>query len=211
MSSLFRGSGCIVATLRSYRDRIASAFYQEATYPDCHYARAAQRTAPQRSAPQRASLQAEPLARRGPPAHAAPRSAPPSAISGQPSPSAISGQPSPSVISGQPSPFSDGPSPELGGRGPGPVRPLYWLAPCFFFLPCLVFFFPHPFGAARLRNCRHCETLVAASLFLATFRGMPTANAEGWIESEGSIGKGAERPFRCYPPIRSSPRRSPSA
>ena len=24
------------------------------------------------------------------------------------------------------------------------------------------------------------------------FRGMPTANAEGWIESEGSIGKGAD-------------------
>ena len=30
------------------------------------------------------------------------------------------------------------------------------------------------------------------TLFLATFRGMPTANAEGQIESEGSIGKGAE-------------------
>ena len=40
---------------------------------------------------------------------------------------------------------------------------------------------PYP----RKRRCR-------CGLFLATFRGMPTANAEGKIESEGSIGKGAE-------------------
>ena len=32
------------------------------------------------------------------------------------------------------------------------------------------------------------------TLFLATFRGMPTVNAEGWIESEGSIRKGAHAP-----------------
>ena len=29
------------------------------------------------------------------------------------------------------------------------------------------------------------------TLFLAAFRGMPTADAEGWIESEGSIGEGS--------------------
>ena len=30
------------------------------------------------------------------------------------------------------------------------------------------------------------------TLFLATFRGILTANAEGYIESKGSIGKGAD-------------------
>ena len=49
-------------------------------------------------------------------------------------------------------------------------------------------------------------------IFLETFRGMPTANAEGWIKSEATIGKvSARRVFR--PPFRpgAGPRRSPSA
>ena len=49
------------------------------------------------------------------------------------------------------------------------------------------------------------------NLFLATFRRMPTANAEGWIESEGSVGKvSAKRVFR-YHQSGTNPRRSPSA
>ena len=39
-------------------------------------------------------------------------------------------------------------------------------------------------------------------VFLATFRGMPTANAEGYMESEGSVGKCQK--YQCP-----SPRRPP--
>ena len=45
-------------------------------------------------------------------------------------------------------------------------------------------------GVPRVEAVADLEPIM---LFLATFRGMPTANAEGWIESEGSIGKGAEQ------------------
>ena len=48
-------------------------------------------------------------------------------------------------------------------------------------------------------------------LFLTTFRGMPTANAEGWIGSEGSVGKVSVRRVFKYLQIGARPRRSPSA
>ena len=48
-------------------------------------------------------------------------------------------------------------------------------------------------------------------LFFAPIRSMPTANAEDPCRSEGTQRRIPPRPFPCHPPIRSSPRRSPSA
>ena len=55
------------------------------------------------------------------------------------------------------------------------------------------------------------EVRPSADLFLATFRRMPTANAEGWIESEGSVGKVSVRRVFRYLQVGTGPRRSPSA
>lgn len=48
-------------------------------------------------------------------------------------------------------------------------------------------------------------------LFLATFRGMPTANAEGWIESEGMVRNVSVRRVFRHLQTETGPRRSPSA
>ena len=50
-----------------------------------------------------------------------------------------------------------------------------------------------------------------ADPFLATFRPMPTANAEGWIESEGGVGKVSVRRVSSCLQVDAGPRRSPSA
>ena len=55
------------------------------------------------------------------------------------------------------------------------------------------------------------RVLGLALLFLATFRRMPTANAEGYIDSEGSIGKVSVRRVFRYLQVDTGPRRSPSA
>ena len=46
---------------------------------------------------------------------------------------------------------------------------------------------------------------------MTTFRGMPTANIEGLIESEGSVRKVSVRRVFRHPPIDMGPRRLPSA
>ena len=48
-------------------------------------------------------------------------------------------------------------------------------------------------------------------VFLTNFSGMPTANAEGWFESEGSVGKVSVRCVLGYLQIDAGPRRSRSA
>ena len=67
---------------------------------------------------------------------------------------------------------------------------------------------PVPIRKGCLTGRRLART---ADLFLASFRRMPTANAEGWIESEGRVEKvSARRVFR-HLQIGTGPRRSPSA
>ena len=49
------------------------------------------------------------------------------------------------------------------------------------------------------------------AFFFSTFRHIPTANAGDPRGSEGTYRRISSRPFQCYPPTRSGPRRSPSA
>ena len=50
-----------------------------------------------------------------------------------------------------------------------------------------------------------------SGVFFSASRSMPTANAEDPCRSQGTKRRVSPRPFRQHPPIRSSPRCSPSA
>ena len=51
----------------------------------------------------------------------------------------------------------------------------------------------------------------SANIFLTTFWRTPTANAEGWIDSEGSVGKVSAISVFRYLQVSTGPRRSPTA
>ena len=66
-------------------------------------------------------------------------------------------------------------------------------------------------ASAMLSSAAKRAERVSLYLFLVTSRRMPTANAEGWIESEGGVGKVSVRRVFRYLQIDMGPRRSPSA